>query len=77
MFSTKTKTKGLDIPVGLEGLRIIKGLSKKPIVSIGGIDKTNAAAIIQNGSNGIAVVSAISKAVNPKAATEALKKIVC
>ena len=32
---------------------------------------------MQCGSNGIAVVSAISKAANPKLATEQLKNIVC
>lgn len=77
VFSTSTKTKDLDHPSGLEGLRMISQISNKPIVSIGGIDKTNAADVIRNGSNGIAVVSAISKEANPKAATEELKKIVC
>jgi thiamine-phosphate pyrophosphorylase len=77
VFSTTTKTNNLDNPVGLEGLKIISQRSTKPIISIGGIDKTNAAAVLQNGSNGIAVVSAISKAVHPKAAAEELKKIIC
>ena len=77
VFSTNTKTKDLDRPLGLEGIKTISQLSNKPIVSIGGIDKTNAANIMQYGSNGIAVVSAISKAANPKLATEQLKNIVC
>jgi thiamine-phosphate pyrophosphorylase len=77
VFSTTTKTNNLDNPVGLKGLKIISQRSTKPIISIGGIDKTNAAAVLQNGSNGIAVVSAISKAVHPKAAAEELKKIIC
>lgn len=77
VFGTQTKTRDLDNPLGLEGLRVISQISKRPIVSIGGIDKTNALDVIQNGSKGIAVVSAISKAVNPKAATEELKKLVC
>ena len=77
VFSTNTKTKDLDRPLGLEGIKAISQLSNKPIVSIGGIDKTNAANIMQYGSNGIAVVSAISKAANPKLATEQLKTIVC
>lgn len=77
VFSTNTKTKDLDRPLGLEGIKTISQLSNKPIVSIGGIDKTNAANIMQYGSNGIAVVSAISRAGNPKLATEQLKNIVC
>ena len=77
VFGTATKTKDLGQPLGLEGLRMISKLSNKPIVSIGGIDKSNAAAVIENGSSGIAVVSAISKAIDVKAATEELKKIVC
>tara|TARA_B100001057_G_C22697525_1_gene890341 strand:+ start:412 stop:1056 length:645 start_codon:yes stop_codon:yes gene_type:complete len=77
IFSTKTKTKDLEDPLGLKGIKRLREISNKPIVSIGGINKTNASEIIKHGSNGIAVISAISKAINPKSATEELKSIIC
>ncbi|KGL63444.1 thiamine phosphate synthase [Polaribacter sp. Hel1_85] len=77
IFSTKTKTKDLDNPLGIEGLRKIKTRSSKPIICIGGIDKKNTARIIENGSDGIAIVSAISQANNPEQATKTLKDIIC
>lgn len=75
IFSTKTKTSDLANPLGLKGLKKIKKLSNKPIISIGGIDKTNASEIKKHGSDGIAVISAISRASNPKLATEELKSV--
>lgn len=77
IFSTETKTNDLDQPSGLEGLKAIKAISKWPIVSIGGVQAHNAKEVINNGSNGIAVVSAISAAQNPLEATQELKQIVC
>ncbi|WP_291728419.1 thiamine phosphate synthase [Bernardetia sp.] len=77
IFGTTTKTKDLDEPLGIEGLKKIKQISSKPIVCIGGINKKNTAQIIQNGADGIAVISAISKADNPKIETKTLKNIVC
>lgn len=75
IFSTKTKTSDLANPLGLNGLKKIRKLSNKPIISIGGIDKTNASEIKKNGSDGIAVITAISKATDPKFATEELKSV--
>lgn len=77
IFNTNTKTKDLDLPLGIEGLKEIKKISNKPIICIGGINIKNTASIIQNGSDGIAIVSAISQANNPEQATTQLKKIIC
>ena len=77
IFSTNTKTTDLAQPLGISGLKEIRELYKKPIVCIGGIHKDNTQEIIANGADGIAVVSAISKADNPEAATNELKEIVC
>ncbi|MEM9362289.1 MAG: thiamine phosphate synthase [Bacteroidota bacterium] len=77
IFSTATKTKDLDPPLGIEGLKKIRAISNKPIVCIGGVDASNTASTIQNGSDGIAVVSAISLADDPMQATKKLKEIVC
>ncbi|GAA4850749.1 thiamine phosphate synthase [Algivirga pacifica] len=75
IFGTFTKTADLDPPLGIEGLKVIREVSSKPIVSIGGVDKGNAAEVMTNGSDGIAVVSAISKADNPENATRELRKV--
>ena len=77
IFSTDTKTTDLDMQLGIDGLKKLKKISNKPIICIGGINKNNTANIIQNGSDGIAVVSAISQASNPKQATKQLKEIIC
>jgi thiamine-phosphate pyrophosphorylase len=45
-------------PVGLEGLREICAAASVPVVAIGGIDASNAAACIDAGAVGVAVVRA-------------------
>lgn len=75
IFSTQTKTKDLDAPLGIEGLKNIHSLSVKPIICIGGIHKGNILEIMQNGSAGVAVVSAISKAINPEEETKYLREL--
>lgn len=77
VFATATKTKDLEPPLGIEGLKNIRSLNSKPIVCIGGITTANTASLIESGASGIAVVSAISKAQNPQQATANLKKIIC
>jgi thiamine-phosphate pyrophosphorylase len=76
IFNTSTKKLDLAFPLGIEGLQIIRPLFSKPIVCIGGIQTNNVANIIKNGSNGIAVISAISKAAFPEKETKKLKEII-
>lgn len=76
VFSTNTKTKDLNVPLGIEGLKRLKLISSKPIVCIGGVDEKNAASIMQNGADGIAVISAISQSNNSYQKTKILKKII-
>ncbi|WP_338813079.1 thiamine phosphate synthase [Bernardetia sp. Wsw4-3y2] len=77
IFDTHTKKTDLAPSLGIEGLKMIRKLFSKPIVCIGGIKKENVVDIIKNGSNGIAVVSAISKAEYPEQETKLLKEIIC
>ena len=77
IFDTSTKTTDLAPALGIEGLKMIRSLFLKPIVCIGGIQRSNVAEIIKNGSDGIAVISAISKAENPEIETRNLKEIIC
>lgn len=77
IFATNTKTENLANPLKIEGLKKIQSISNKPLICIGGINENNTKSIIENGADGIAVVSAISKAENPKTATTNLKNIIC
>lgn len=75
LFNTQTKTENLAQALGLQGLTLIKQQVDLPIVSIGGIDHTNALSAYSAGSNGIAVVSAISQAQSPELSTLRLKQL--
>lgn len=75
IFSTPTKTDTAK-PFGLEGVRKALALSKHPAVGIGGINKSNAKVVMGTGINGIAVVSAICSADNPRNAAIELKNTI-
>jgi thiamine-phosphate pyrophosphorylase len=77
IFNTATKKSDLAPSLGIEGLKMIRPLFSKPIVCIGGIHQKNVADIIKNGANGVAVISAISKAEHPEKETKNLKEIIC
>ena len=75
VFATPTKTDTAR-PFGLEGLREAVNLSHHPTVAIGGMNALTAADVMATGTDGIAVVSAIIAAPDPRAAAEELKNIV-
>ncbi len=75
IYFTPTKT-DLKREIGLDGLREISAFSRFPLVGIGGLNASNAADVIKNGGDGVAVVSAICSADDPEAATRELVKIV-
>tara|TARA_B100000809_G_scaffold85509_1_gene83954 strand:+ start:847 stop:1491 length:645 start_codon:yes stop_codon:yes gene_type:complete len=77
IFNTASKKSDLAPSLGIEGLKMIRPLFSKPIVCIGGIHQKNVADIIKNGANGVAVISAISKAKYPEKETKNLKEIIC
>lgn len=64
VFSTPTKTDTLT-EWGLEGIRLIRSLTVKPLVAIGGIKTDNARSVIAAGADCLAVVSAICSAADP------------
>jgi thiamine-phosphate pyrophosphorylase len=70
-----------DPPIGVAGLRaIVAALRARrrdlPICGIAGIDAGNAAAVIDAGADGIAVISALSAQNDPQGAARALRGIV-
>lgn len=75
VFGTPTKTDTAPA-LGLEGVHQISKISRHPSVGIGGINHTNAADIIRNGADGIAVVSAIMSAGNPQGEAKKLIHII-
>ena len=71
LFATRSKPDAGQ-PLGLEGLRAMRGRCTSPLVAIGGIDRGNAEAVFAAGADGIAVVSAIAGAADPAAASAEL-----
>ncbi len=75
VFSTPTKW---DTPAatGLSGLQSIRGAVTLPLVAIGGMGPHNAGEAIRHGADGIAVVSAIMGAPDPRKAARKMKEAV-
>ena len=74
VFTTQTK-KDAKTVIGLSGLASVAYASPIPVVAIGGIDHTNAAACFNRGADGIAVISHISRAYNPLENAKRLSEI--
>jgi len=56
VFATSSKANP-DPVVGLEGVRIARSLTRKPLVAIGGITRANCRAVIDAGADSVAVIS--------------------
>src|SRR5580704_14502950 len=61
VFATTSKANP-DPVIGTEFVRMVRDLSDKPIVAIGGITLENAASVIQAGADCVAVISDILRA---------------
>ena len=55
IFATASKADA-EPPIGLEGLRRARALTKKPIVAIGGITRENSRAVVDAGADSVAVI---------------------
>ncbi|HEX6015948.1 MAG TPA: thiamine phosphate synthase [Geminicoccaceae bacterium] len=75
IFATSTKPDAAPA-MGLSGLAATRAGTALPIIAIGGIDATNAAAVIRAGADGIAAVSAICAAGDPSSAAVALARTI-
>ncbi len=71
IFGTATKPDAGDA-VGLEQLRRFSAITSLPIVAIGGITARDARAVMTAGAAAVAVITAVSRAPDPRAATAAL-----
>lgn len=74
IYATPTKT-DTQAPWGLEGLRKVRSATALPLVAIGGIHAGNARAVLSVGADGLAVVSALCAASDPRAAAAALRRL--
>jgi thiamine-phosphate pyrophosphorylase len=80
VFATTSKD-NTDRPIGIEGLRgivqAIRARSEKfPICAIAGINGSNAAEVIAAGCDGVAMISALSLALDPALAAKSLRGVV-
>lgn len=74
IHATPTKT-DTQTPWGLDGLRQVRAATTLPLVAIGGIHAGNARAVLSAGADGLAVVSALCAAADPRVAAAALRQI--
>ena len=73
VFATVSK-ENPDPVVGLEGVRLARQLTDKPLVAIGGITLANVAEVWAAGADSVAVISGIFGSVDPlRAAAEFLR----
>jgi thiamine-phosphate pyrophosphorylase len=75
VYATPTKTDTAPA-LGLEGLRALRALTRRPLVAIGGIHAGNAAPVMTAGADGLAVVAALCTADDPAEGARRLRAIV-
>ncbi|NDP64003.1 thiamine phosphate synthase [Polaromonas sp.] len=74
VFSTPTKT-DTQTAWGIEGLAAVRASTCIPLVGIGGIHADNALDTLRAGADGLAVVSAVCSASDPRAAAAYLRSL--
>jgi thiamine-phosphate pyrophosphorylase len=72
VFGTETKKEVIGEEIGTEQLGRVARAVSIPVVGIGGVSASNAAAVAAAGAAGVAVVSAVMSAPDPGAATRSL-----
>jgi thiamine-phosphate pyrophosphorylase len=75
IYGTPSKP-GAGVPIGVQGLREIARSVSIPVVGVGGITADNAAAVIEAGAAGVAVISAVVGAPDPEAAGRQLREVI-
>lgn len=75
VYPTPTKPDTTE-PFGISGLIKARKMTNRPLVTIGGINKSNIKDIMDTGVDGVALVSAICSAPSPRQAAEELSKLI-
>lgn len=73
IFATQSK-RPHRAPIGLAGLKAIAAVSRVPVIALGGMTPSRAAACLQAGAAGVAAMGAIMRAADPAVATAAFLK---
>ena len=72
VYATATMGKSARRAVGPETIAAVKAAVSRPVVAIGGIDRTNVAAVVRAGADCVCVVSAVTMADNPEHAARSI-----
>jgi len=75
VYATQSKADAGDA-VGTERIAAVASAVRIPVVGIGGIALSNAAAVVRAGGAGVAVISAVMRAADPEAATRELLRAI-
>ena len=75
IYATTTMGKSGRTALGPEEIARVKAAVPQPIVAIGGINKTNIADVVKAGADSVCVVSAVTFAEDPEAATRELVQL--
>lgn len=75
VFATPTKA-DTALPWGLDGLARLRAATGRTLVAIGGIGPANAASVLAAGADGLAVVTAVCAADDPRRAAAELRGVV-
>lgn len=62
-------------PLGVEGFRRLRTLTRKPVMAIGGLKPDNSAPVLAAGADGLAVVSAIIAADEPEVVARQFRQL--
>ena len=69
VFATASK-QNPDPVIGLDGVRAIRRVTRKPLVAIGGITRANCRSVLEAGANSVAVISDLLPAPGSRDATQ-------
>lgn len=75
VYPTPTKPDTTE-PFGIDGLIKARKMTTKPLITIGGINKSNIGKIMATGVDGVALVSAICSAPSPRDAADELSSLI-
>jgi thiamine-phosphate pyrophosphorylase len=75
VYGTASKDDAGDA-IGVDGFARLRARCPAPAVAIGGIDASNAGAVISAGARGIAVIRAVMRAPEPEAAARAIRSAI-
>lgn len=73
-YPTTTKA-GLPAPLGPKGIAVVADAVDVPVIAIGGVTTERVLELLAAGAHGVAVVTAVSEAADPAAATRSLLRL--